>query len=162
DLRLFALPTFWRGFVVMWLGLIQITGVVDLWANFLLNPLLYGVGQQSAGALFAWAVVGFVVAFPPGLAVLLRFGPGPVLISGFLGSLTPYWTLGVLVPNGARQTIQITLFFQGMGIGLPLFPGIVAMATAIPPARVAAGTGLVTFLVRLIPPANIAIVLTVY
>jgi hypothetical protein len=161
DLRLFALPRFWLGLLVAWAGLIQISAFVRFWLSFLLNPLLYGLGEQSTATLTVWAVVGFFLAFPPGLIVLLRFGPRPVLLSGFLLLLAIYWTLGVLDANVAKHTIQITMFFQGMGIALTLFPGIAGLAQAIPPARLTAGAGLMTFFVRLIPLANIAIVSTV-
>jgi hypothetical protein len=147
--------------VVAWVAFIQISGVVKLWLSFLLNPLLYGLGDQSTGALYVWAVVGCVVALPPALVALLRLGPGRVLISGFLLLLATYWTLGVLDANIPRQTIQITLFVQGMGIGLTLFPGVVGLAQAIPPARLTEGAVLMTFLMRIFSPANAAILSTV-
>ena len=160
DLRLFALPRFWHGVLLCWVALIQISGIITLWLSFLRNPLLYGLGVQSTGALVAWAAMGFLVAFPPALIVLGRFGLRPVLGSGFILLLCTYWTLRVLDVGIARRTIEITLFLQGMGIGFTLFPGIVALTQAIPPARQIPAAGMIAFFVRLIPAANIAIVNT--
>ncbi|MEX2627643.1 MAG: DHA2 family efflux MFS transporter permease subunit [Ilumatobacteraceae bacterium] len=135
EFRIFAVPTFAAGTVVVWLSSMNQLGQLTFLPIEL--QVVRDLEAGHVGVLLAPAAIGVALTMPLGGWLVDRVGArAPVLVGSVLMAAGTF-ELSRLRPDGSERSLVLVLILVGVGQGLVFIPTTVATMNSLPTRFVA-------------------------
>ncbi len=130
DFRMFTVPAFAVGAVVVWLSSMNQLGQLTFLPIEL--QVVRGLEAGHVGVLLAPAALGVAITMPLGGWLVDRVGArAPVLLGSVLMAVGTF-ELARLRPDGSERSLVLVLILVGVGQGLVFIPTTVATMNSLP------------------------------
>ena len=116
--------------------MVNFVATTAMFSSMFLLPLFLqnvrGLGAMEAGMLLLPQAIGAAIMMQISGRLLDRFGPKLVVLPGLCLLAYASWRLASLDLNTPDETIRLTLFLRGLGMGMVMMPATATSMDAIP------------------------------
>jgi EmrB/QacA subfamily drug resistance transporter len=126
--------------------MVNFVATTAMFSSMFLLPLFLqnvrGLGAMEAGMLLLPQALGAAIMMQVAGRLLDRFGPKLVVLPGLFLLAYASWRLSGLDLNTSDNTIRLTLFLRGLGMGMVMMPATATSMDAIPRHMIPRATAL--------------------